>query len=238
MYANARKYGLTGTDAMVFEALVYLCKNSGEWKGSYIELARFSCCGDRLTAMRSVKRLADSGIIVQNEQGIVQIERENVQNDTKSKEERTKEERKNNINKRMEESHTRPSTDPLPPLFKEFFDSYTSVSENKWKRSTLPALHVFEKMPRDWQVLAAQRAKDHPPDRDPYWYLKDEDFLRVGYGKKEAPAQPHWLTGEEQDECLKAGIILVVCRIPQTNRYGTVTKEDAEKFGLTILRQM
>ncbi len=237
MYSNARKYGLTGTDAMVFEALVYLCKNSGEWKGSYSELARFSCCGGKMTASRCLQRLIDRGLASQNETGAYQIETEKSQNDTNSKEERTKEERKN-INKRMEESHTRPSTDSLPPLFKEFFDSYTSVSENKWKRSTLPSLHVFEKMPRDWQVLAAQRAKEHPPDRDPYWYLKDEDFLRVGSKKQEAPAAPHWLTPQEQHECLQDGISLVVCQIPHTDRFGTVTKEDAEKFGLTIHHQM
>ena len=28
MYENARKYGLLGTDAMVYEALVYLCKHN------------------------------------------------------------------------------------------------------------------------------------------------------------------------------------------------------------------
>ena len=224
MYANARKYGLTGTDAMVFEALVYLCRSTGEWKGSYTELARFSCCGNKVTAYNSVKRLIERGLAFKNETGAFNILTETFKIETKSKEERTKEENIKN-NKSMHAS-----------LFESFWALYDS--DKKWSRSKHRTRQLFEQLPEDWQRLAIEKAKDPPPDRDPYWYLKDEDFLRVGYGKKEAPAQPHWLTGEEQDECLKSGIILVVCRIPQTNRYGTVTKEDAEKFGLTILRQM
>jgi len=94
VYKNARKYGLTGTDAMVFEALVYLCRERGSWKGSYSELAGFSCCGDATTAMRVLKRLIDRGLVLQNAAGVLQIAAETLQNAAISKEERSKEESK------------------------------------------------------------------------------------------------------------------------------------------------
>jgi predicted transcriptional regulator len=85
MYENARKYNLTGADAMVFEALVYLCRKDGKVSISYGKLATFSCCGDRTTAFRSIKHLLERGIVLQNATGALQIA-------TISKEERTKEE--------------------------------------------------------------------------------------------------------------------------------------------------
>ena len=89
MYENARKYNLTGTDAMVFEALVYLCRKDGNVSISYSKLATFSCCGDRHTAMRILKRLIERGFVVQNEPGVVQIAPPMVQNEPISKEERS-----------------------------------------------------------------------------------------------------------------------------------------------------
>ena len=85
MYKNARKYNLTGTDAMVFEALVYLCRKDGNVSISYGKLATFSCCGGKATAFRSVKHLLELGLVFQNETGAFQ-------NEPISKEERTKEE--------------------------------------------------------------------------------------------------------------------------------------------------
>ena len=241
MYANARKYGLTGTDAMVFEALVYLCRSTGEWKGSYTTLARFSCCGGKMTASRCLQRLIDRGLASQNETGAYQIETEKSQNDTKSKEERTKEERnkeRNNINKSQPAniSPVREPSDSWLAGFNKFWDSFSPSGE--YNRRKKACKELWQKMPKDWQELAKVRASDHPTQPNPLFWLRDEEYLRVGSKNQEAPAQPYWLTGEEQDECLKAGIILVVCQIPQTNRYGTVTKEDAEKFGLTIHHQM
>lgn len=228
---------------MVFEALVYLCRSTGEWKGSYTALARFSCCGDRLTAMRSVKRLADSGIIVQNEQGIVQIERENVQNDTKSKEERTKEERKNNINKSQPViiAPVREPSDSWLAGFNKFWDSFSPSGE--YNRRKKACQELWQKMPKDWQELAIVRASEHPTQPNPLFWLRDEEYLRVGSKKQEAPARPHWLTPDEQYKCLEEGITLVVCEKPLSeragsDRFGTVVKDEAEKFGLTILRQM
>ena len=127
MYENARKYGLTGTDAMVFEALVYLCKKSGEWKDSFAALARFSCCGDRTTAVRAFGRLLNAGVIVQNAQGSVQIAHETVQNATNSKEERTKEENINN-NKSLPAIY-KPSDDGRQAGFNLFWKKFNPLPE-------------------------------------------------------------------------------------------------------------
>ena len=168
MYENARKYDLTGTDAMVYEALVYLCKKTGEWKGSFAALARFSCCGDRTTAVRAFGRLLSRGIIVQNAQGSVQIAHETVQNATNSKEERTKEENINNNKSGVVIDHTTHTT---------FIDFWKLFSPNgEYKRYEKACQKIWEKMPEDWQILAVQRAGEYL-DRNPLFYLQDEDYL-------------------------------------------------------------
>ena len=179
--------------------------------------------GGRHTAMRSLQRLIDRGLVVQNEPSVVQIAPQMVQNEPKIKEERSKEE--NIINKSMHASS-----------FEEFWSLYDT--ENQWSRSKNRTRQYFETMPLDWQQLAIEKAKTAPAARDPYWFLKDEDFRRVVSAKKGEPAAPKWLTGEEQDQYMSEGRTLVVCQNPETNRFGAVTKEDADKFGLTIHRTM
>ena len=229
MYEHARKYNLTGTDAMVFEALCSLCRKTGEWKGSFATLARYSCCGGRMTARRSFERLLSMGLIAQNEHGAAQIEHENAQNEPKIKEERTKEE---NIIKEsgVVTDHTTHTT------FSSFFKLFSPNGEYKTYEHECKKL--WQNMTESWRILAQSRARLFM-DRNPLFYLRDEDFLRVGEtAKNKTRSSPQWLTGGQQDECLRAGIILAVCRNPETGKFGTVTKEDAEKFNLNILREM
>ena len=229
MYEHARKYNLTGTDAMVFEALCSLCRKTGEWKGSFATLARYSCCGDRHTAMRSFQRLIERGLVVQNEPNVVQIAPPMVQNEPKIKEERTKEE---NIIKEsgVVTDHTTHTT------FSSFFKLFSPNGE--YRTYERECKKLWQNMPESWKSLAVGRAGQFM-DRNPLYYLQDEDYLHIGEpADKNKKSSPQWLTGEQQDECLRAGIILVVCRNPETGKFGTVTKEDAEKFNLNILREM
>jgi len=93
MYENARKYNLTGADAMVFEALVYLCRKDGKVSISYGKLAAFSCCGTRENAFYIVKRPVERGLVLKDLTGALKILTEPLNILTISKEERTKEEK-------------------------------------------------------------------------------------------------------------------------------------------------
>ena len=243
MYELSRKYGLTGTDAMVFEALVFLCKKTGSWKGSAQKLADFSCCGDKVTAWRIVKHLVSLGIVLQNETGALQIETKSLQYETNSKEERTKEE---NIKPKISNQSVLKMTDKVGRTdglfssdFNEFWAAYKPLPmyNNRKKK----CYELFGTMPRDWQLLAVKKASQHLPDTNPFFWLQEETFLRDSVGvaaKTEPPQKPHWLSPPEQEDCLRGGVVVVVCKNPETGLFGAVTKEDAEKFKLNVLRTM
>ena len=192
---------------MVFEALVYLCEKTGEWKGSYSELARFSCCGSRTAAFKIVKRLLNKGWVFLSETGVFTME-------TKCKEERSKEE---NINKSMHASS-----------FEKFWALYDT--ENQWSRSKNRTRQYFETMPLDWQQLAIEKAKTAPAARDPYWFLKDEDFRRDDKPKNEnePPDEPINYNGKK----LEPKVTYVIARYKGS--YGTYRLEDAKVFGMEI----
>lgn len=64
-------------------------------------------------------------------------------------------------------------------------------------------------------------------EKNPYFYLIDWE-----------PPQPHWLSPKEVGYLLAQHVALAVCRNPQTNSYGTVTKEEAEKCRLEVHHYM
>ena len=65
-----------------------------------------------------------------------------------------------------------------------------------------------------------------------------QNLISFAGSEKEEKAVPTWLTGVQQDELLRDGVPVVVCQNPLTGKFGAVTKDDADKFGLTIKRQM
>ena len=221
-----RELGLTGTDALVYSALRILT-SKGPWKGSLQKLADESLCGGKTTAHRSLSRLIEKGLAKITEDGIILFQNGTValqngtnlfQNGTISKE-RTKE-NNNIINISMHAC-----------LFDDFWVSFSSEGYERSKNRTK---RLFESMPSDWQQLAIEKAKNHVSGRDPYWYLKDEDFLRAERSKEVAPAEPKSLSGEEIDACVAAGIPMKV--VKYKGRFPVVTEADARRFGLEILR--
>ena len=70
-----------------------------------------------------------------------------------------------------------------------------------------------------------RRAESAPTvhEKNPYFYLIDWE-----------PAQPKWLSPKEVGCLLAQHVALAVCRNPQTNCFGTVTREEAEVFGLEV----
>jgi len=150
MYENARKYNLTGTDAMVFEALCHLCRKTGDWKGSFATLARFSCCGNHDTARRCFERLISLGLIAQNAQGYAQIAQSSAQNAQNPKEKGTE---KENINKEKSGvviDHTTHTT------FLDFFNIFSPNGEYKTYEKSCQK--IWQKMPEDWRKQAVDMA--------------------------------------------------------------------------------
>ena len=235
MYENSRKYDLYQPDAAVFEALCYLCKKTGECKISYEKLGEFARV-HKSTCFDVVNRLIKQGLVSESRTGAFGVRTEISECRTISKEERTKEENIN-INKSLPAIKKEPSDGWLAG-FNLFWEKFNPSGE--FNRRKNACKKIWETLPEDWRKLATDRAGAHSSERNPLFYLRDEDFLKVGCAgsAKEEKAAPTWLTGEQQDECLRDGIAVVVCRNPQTGRFGAVTKEDAERFSLTIEREM
>lgn len=246
MYENARKYGLTGTDAMVFEALVFLCKKTGSWKGSTYKLAAFSCCGNRMTAQRAMQRLINAGLIAQNEPGMVQIVPQIAQNEPNPKEKRTKKENNKQIKIKPPSSKEECVGGGLVDFSDDFLDFWKKYNpQPQFDNRKIKCYEQWQKLPQDWRALALDKAEMHVPDTNPFFWLKEETFLRISIspvvvpmGKTPPPEKPQWLSGTELEDCLRGGIRLVVCRNPETGKFGTVTVDDAQKFNLEIHHQL
>ena len=242
----AETLGLYGSDAQVYFALAYLAKHQ-PWRGSYRELARLSRCGkSKSAAFKCVQRLLYKGLLVQTDEGlkVSKLETQTVKLETPAVKLETnlKESNKENINNIKESKNVMREAQTLPPSvlssFNEFWNNYAPIgADRKYKRACL-LLWSSEKMPEEWRRIAVERAKEHPADRKVFFWLKDEDFLRVDGGAQASAEKPHWLSGVEQDDCLRGGIALAVCKNPETGLFGTVTKEDAVRFKLEILREM
>ncbi len=101
---------------------------------------------------------------------------------------------------------------------KEFRNRY-QCCERVWK-----ALDERKK-----RLIMLQLEKEHgvsPPvlhKKNPYFFLTDWE-----------PPQPHWLTPAETGYLLAQRVPLAVCRNPQNNTFGTITKNEAEQHGLEV----
>ena len=238
---SAQQLDLSGSELLVYSALVYLTKHSA-WKGSTYQLAKLSRCGDADTAGRVVKKLIARGLIVrttlgislpQNAASLPQNAAVIPQNAAKLK----KVTKKNIINNSQslsvskETDRTDGQTD-----FDIFWANFAPTAPFRKYKSACRKFWDSKDMTNDWRARAAEKAKNHLPDRNPYWFLHDYDFLNdgtVGTTKENIPT-PTWLNGAEQEECIRAGIQLAVCSNPQTGLFGTVTKQDADLFKLQI----
>ena len=77
--------------------------------------------------------------------------------------------------------------------------------------------------------LENEQTERSPPEhtKNPYFYLIDW-----------APPKPQWLTPQQTGHLLAQGIALAVCRNPQTNRFGTLTKAEADALELEVHHYM
>lgn len=68
-----------------------------------------------------------------------------------------------------------------------------------------------------------ERSSSNGRQKNPYFYLVDWQ-----------PHQPHWLTPTEVGYLESQHVAMAVCLNPLTQRYGAVTKAEAEKYGLQV----
>lgn len=244
MYELARKYDLYLPDAAILEGLVSLCKKSKDeiWRGSHQELANY-VRSKRMTVSRSLKYLEEEGIVVKEVDGyrLAQNVQANAQNEQKKaqneqKEERSKEEKVNKKESSVSKDDTNTQT--------LFFDYWKLASPNgEYNSYKAAAIKNWNSMQEEWRKLAVERVVNKLPERNAYYYLVDEDFLRESpavsasnyAGKKNT--SPEWLSNEQQYSLLQDGEVLKFCKRPGGG-FGTVTKEDAETFGLEVVRDV
>ena len=76
--------------------------------------------------------------------------------------------------------------------------------------------------------LMDERTDRSPPvhKKNPYFYLQDWK------------PQLHWLTPAETGQLLAQHIPLAVCRNPETQRFGTVTREEADRYAMEVHHYM
>lgn len=242
---NAQQLDLTGSELLVYSALAYLTKRKA-WKGSTYKLAKYSRCGSANTAKRAVDRLIERGLIVQDSNGYIVLQNDAVklQNDAKllQNDANPKESSKENINKNKSSLSVSKETSSADGRtdFDLFWASFAPSGVLRKKKNACRAFFFGKDMCDDWRKLAIERAAEHEPDRDPYWYLHDYDFLNNGCVMDAEPVndKPDWLNGDEQTNCLQAHIPLAVCWNPDAKKYGVVTLDQAEKLGLQIKNKL
>lgn len=241
----AEQLDLSGTDAMVYFTLAYLSKKRA-WKGSSYKLAKYSRCGDATTARRIVVRLQKRGLIIENSDGlsVLQIAAPKMQNAATLMQNaaNSKESTKENINKNKsslsvskDTSNTDGRTD-----FDLWWSSFAPDGAFRKKKNACRAFFYGKDMCDDWRKFAIERAKIHDPDRDPYWWLHDYDFLDnvVGGEKETAAEKPDWLTRDEQTNCLLNHIPLATSWNPETKSFGVLTLDQAHRLGLHVQSEL
>ena len=242
---NAQQLDLTGSELLVYSALAYLTKRKA-WKGSSYKLAKYSLCGDATTASRTLARLIKRGLVVRNLDGSVVLQnaapvRQNAA-ETLQIAANLKESSKENINKNKSSLSVSKETSSADGRtdFDIFWANFAPAGALRKKKSACRSFFFSDNMCDDWRQLAVERAAEHEPDRDPYWYLHDYDFLNNGCVMDAAPVsdKPDWLNGDEQTNCLQAHIPLAVCWNPDAKKYGVVTLDQAEKLGLQIKNKL
>ena len=231
----SEQLGLVRAEQDVYFALTTLCKMSetGKWKRNYRELERWARTGSDNTATKAYKSLLAKGLIIETPAGVtvpkqgIQTPQNGVstpQNGVQSPQNGEKSPQNgalNIINNKNKSKHA--------SLFDDFWDSF---KDENWKRSKRRTEAYFwsKDFPQSWRELAVARAKDHEPGRDPYWYLKDEDFLKVGNGMQQEEERPYYLTQKEIGESWSKGINLILVRDNETQLYHRITEETYKKF--------
>lgn len=241
----AEQLDLSGTDAMVYFTLAYLSKKRA-WKGSSYKLAKYSRCGSAKTAGRALERLEERGLIVRMDNAISLRQNDAVkgQNDAVLRQNvpNPKESTKENINKNK--SSLSVSKDTSNPDGRTDFDlwwsSFAPEGAFRKKKNACRAFFYGKDMCDDWRKFAIERAKIHDPDRDPYWWLHDYDFLDnvVGGEKETAAEKPDWLTRDEQTNCLLNHIPLATSWNPETKSFGVLTLDQAHRLGLHVQSEL
>lgn len=119
----------------------------------------------------------------------------------------------------------------METAFIDFWRSYAPRKEFANRYRACERLWLAMNKKRRTQIMRelendkTQRAPPH--NKNPYFYLIDWE-----------PPKPQWLTPLQTGQLLAQGIVLAVCRNPQTNRFGTLTKAEADALELEVHHYM
>ena len=261
----AEQLKLEGVELMLFSALAFMTNKYPYTKGAR-HLSQETHCGSKDTVLRTLDKLAAKGLVVRDRNGITlsvsarqavqnatpsaQTETPAAQNETVAAQNATnqKERSKENINniinntnqiqQEEEEGSTDKSGFSYDIDFISFWDNFNvnSAYSNRKKACYL----LWCRMPDEWKALAEEAAPYHAADANPYFWLKNEQFLtdlEAHYDNMSADGskgniqempheEPHWLSYAEQDECRAKKIIMVNCKKPGEELYGTLKEEE------------
>jgi len=121
----------------------------------------------------------------------------------------------------------------METAFINFWHRYAPLREfaNRYRACERLWLAMPEKqrlsIMRDLENEQASRSPPSVRKKNPYFYLTDWQ-----------PPQPHWLTPAEIGHLLAQHVPLAVCRNPLTQRFGTVTKTEADDCALEVHHYM
>lgn len=119
----------------------------------------------------------------------------------------------------------------METAFINFWRSYAPQKEfaNRYRACERLWLAMDEKQRTQimHELENEQKQRAPPHSKNPYFYLIDWK-----------PPKPQWLTPQQTGHLLAQGVALAVCRNPETGRFGTVMRVEAEIHGLEVHHYM
>jgi len=264
---KAAQLGIEGIPMLLYFALENYNKLQ-PCKLGYAKMAEAFRCGTKNTVATAINKLIDKGLVIklsdgayivkgcqfdepENQQKLSENQPTSTEKQPTSTDNQTilKERSKENINNIKNTNQTKNSGGEVvfSDDFLYFWDMFAipNIPDYDFDNRKVSCYEMWQKLPNDWKEKAAEYATYHKPGVNPYFWLRDEKFLRVRvdekgnvvYGESDAKSdandEPRWLTKSEVSENIGQGK-LVCCRNPKTELFGFLFKEDYPKFNFEL----
>ena len=244
---TTRGHDLNANEACILAAILKCTRAGRGWYGNYRELAAaMPFVMSHMTAHRAVEKLLNLGLIERRENklfALYQNVTEPSQNVTTLEQNVTELEQIvlppnnppiiiNNMNEKEKEQPralcTHDGNEQQECLFEKFWRFFSVSMPTEFhnrKGATKIAFEQRTEVAQRAMMEAAQEgAPGHPGDNsNPYFFVVDFP-----------EPQPHFLSGQEQDECKKSRIPLV--QVKYDGKFLICTKETMNSFGLEFVR--
>lgn len=239
--------GLKGNDLLLFTHVAYVTLLRPYCTQSNRLIAKKAGCGDESTVSRGIERLVKKNVLERSEEGLCVPQQllakydaecnENLQNaspnmqNANNQKERSKE--KNNITNKRKESN-KENIPSIPTDFDKWWKTYDCTSEyKKLKNACLREWQDPDKMPQDWKQLAQKHAGQHPAERNPLFWLRDQDFLKYEDTQAEAEtARPPFIASQQiaMEMMQNDGVKICIMFDPESSTFRPIEYEKAKAF--------